>query len=158
MTLATYNKIFYSVLKFILSNSGVRQDAEDVFHDSLLITYSKLKEGLKLTCALDTYIYEVCRRQWLKTLKLRKRKVFPVEEEDAELIEILNKHLDKLNPENRRALLMFYDGAKHSELCECFGYKNRFYAKARKYDFKKKLKESLLKDSEFKELYFEKQC
>src|SRR5688572_11224706 len=73
--LADLYKIHYPmVAHFILSNSGSSDEAKDIFQETILLFYEKIKEGsLTLTCQIKTYLYSVARRLWLKKLAEKNR-------------------------------------------------------------------------------------
>lgn len=67
-----YEKYFPRVRKFILSNKGKIEDAEDVFQDSLLILYEKLyAENFQTYTCLGNYISGIAKNLWLKKLNNR---------------------------------------------------------------------------------------
>jgi RNA polymerase sigma factor (sigma-70 family) len=60
---------------YILNNSGSKDDAKDIFQNTLLIFYQKVKEpDFELTSKLSTYLFAICKNAWLKTLRSRKTK------------------------------------------------------------------------------------
>jgi len=59
---AIYKSLFPSLNYWITMNSGSREDAEDVFHDSLLCVMIKLDaQVINLTCDFSTYFISICR-------------------------------------------------------------------------------------------------
>lgn len=65
---------FPVVKKFVLHNSGSKEEAEDVFQDALIIFIKKVKEdNFVLTSAINTYLFSVCRFIWMEELR-RKHK------------------------------------------------------------------------------------
>jgi len=70
---AIYESYFPMVKGFLLKNSGTVEDAKDVFADALMSLFEKLrKEELVLTCSFSTYLFEICKRLWLKKLRRKK--------------------------------------------------------------------------------------
>ena len=64
-----YRIHFPMILNFILTNSGTEDEAKDIYQESIIVFYEKIKAGtLELNCQIKTYIYSVCRRLWLKKL------------------------------------------------------------------------------------------
>jgi RNA polymerase sigma factor (sigma-70 family) len=69
-----YTRYYPSVEKYILMNSGVFQDAEDVFQDTVLVLLNYIaKENFNLTCSIKTLVFAIARRLWLKQLRQRTR-------------------------------------------------------------------------------------
>ena len=57
-----YDAFFASVQLFIRSNFGTEEDAKDVFQESIIIIYRKIKKNeLVLTCSFKTYLFSVCK-------------------------------------------------------------------------------------------------
>ena len=58
---------------YILNNSGSEEDAKDIFQNTLIIFYQKVKAPeFKLTSKLSTYLFGICKNSWLKALRSRK--------------------------------------------------------------------------------------
>lgn len=145
------------VLQMVLTNNGSEEDAKDVYQESIIILYNKVKSGdFELTSKLKTYIYSVCRRIWLKKLNSLGNKtaelkdehdVLPVED-DLELHETRDLQFSKME----ESMLMlgepcqtiirdFYMQNKSmQEICEKFGYTNPENAKTQKYKCLQRLK------------------
>ncbi len=69
-----YSEYFPSVMKHILQNSGSNEDAEDIFHDTVLIFLQKIRQPeFVLTSSLKTYLFAIARNLWLKKLKKDKQ-------------------------------------------------------------------------------------
>jgi RNA polymerase sigma factor (sigma-70 family) len=67
---ALYKKYYHVVLKFIVNNSGTSDAAKDVYQETIVVLYENVKKpGFELNCQLQTYIYSVAKRLWLKELK-----------------------------------------------------------------------------------------
>ena len=68
-------KNYPKVEKLILSKGGSKEDAKDVFQEALIIFYEKVcNTEFKLTSAIGTYLYSVCRFLWKDELIKRKGK------------------------------------------------------------------------------------
>lgn len=69
-----YRRFFPMVLRFVTGNSGGEDEAKDVYQETLIVLYEKVRDGsLDLHCQLKTYIYSVSRRLWLKQLAHKSR-------------------------------------------------------------------------------------
>lgn len=70
---AEYNQHFQPILKFVLKNSGSKEDAEDLYQDSIIILIEKMQnDNFVLTASLKTYLVAIAKNLWLKKLHLRK--------------------------------------------------------------------------------------
>lgn len=69
-----YDECFPLVTRTIINMSGQQDEAEDIFHASLLVLYSKAKEpDFRLECKMSTFLVAVARNKWLKELDRKKR-------------------------------------------------------------------------------------
>ncbi|MBO3699667.1 RNA polymerase sigma factor [Roseivirga sp. E12] len=65
-----YKRHFKAVLKYVTLNSGLEDDAADIFQDSLVIFYLKVRKGeYQYESNIGTYLYAVARNLWLKKLR-----------------------------------------------------------------------------------------
>lgn len=65
-----YKNNFHKISKFVKSNSGNEQDAEDLFQEAMIILVEKLREDyFQLTASIDTYVYAICKNLWYKKLR-----------------------------------------------------------------------------------------
>ncbi len=152
-----YKVHFPMVLQMVLNNNGNADDAKDIYQESIIILYNKVKAGdFELTSKLKTYIYSVCRRIWLKKLNQRGNKecelkdihdYLPVEN-DLERHELRDLQFSKME----ESLLMLGEPCKTiiqdfymqnksmQEICDKFGYTNPENAKTQKYKCLQRLK------------------
>ena len=66
---ALYKKYFNVVLKYVLNNSGTEEEAQDIYQETVIVLYNNArKPDFTLNCAMQTYIYSVAKRLWLKQL------------------------------------------------------------------------------------------
>ena len=67
---ALYKENYVSVERFIVNNSGTADDAKDIFQDTLLVLFKKVKEdNFELTASLKTYIIAISKNLWFKKLR-----------------------------------------------------------------------------------------
>ena len=65
-----YKFYFPVVESFILKNSGNREDARDIFQETILVLLSKVPtEDFELTSSLKTYLFSISSNLWLKRLR-----------------------------------------------------------------------------------------
>ena len=143
-------KNYPQVEKLILSKGGSKEDAKDVFQDALIIFYDKVMyTEFKLTSAIGTYLYSVCRFVWKDELQKRKGKLttdvafeFTSEEESEfqaaiekeEKLKKLEQVLTQIGEKCIQLLKLFYfDGLKMKEIASKIGLKSEKIAKNQKY-------------------------
>lgn len=152
-----YVSYFPMVLQFILNNNGDEDDAKDVYQESIIVLYNKIKSGnFELSSKLKTFVYAVSRRIWLKKLAQQSKQtnniadfedVLAVDEE-LELHEQKNMQFDKmkvaldsLGEPCKTIIEDFYiHNLSMQEICEKFGYTNADNAKTQKYKCLQRLK------------------
>lgn len=84
-----YRRTFPMVRRQVKQLGGTEQDAQDVFHDALVIFYEKAISGtLVLTAAASTYLVSISQNLWRQELSRRNRSA-AVEwsEANAQLVE-----------------------------------------------------------------------
>lgn len=146
-----YRENYPLVMKLVLSNHGDEEDARDIYQESFIVFYEKIKEDdFKLTCAISTYLYSVARNLWYKRLrKLQYDGVIKLKETmDAEDVsEDVEAHVEKEgfigNIERSLEQLgdpccsilkdFFYHKLSMEEIALKFGYTNANNAKNQKY-------------------------
>ncbi len=155
--LAELYKMHYPMVShFILSNSGSPDEAKDIFQETILIFYEKIKDGsLTLTCQIKTYLYSVCRRLWLKKLAEKNRFSGVIDsenfvglteerempEETEEKYAVMERAMNMLGEPCRTLLEDFYIKASSmQDITEKFGYTNADNAKNQKYKCLMRLK------------------
>ena len=166
-----YNNYYGKINSFIKSNSGDENDANDIFQESIIIIYRKIKDKSLILkdASFETYLYSVCRLLWLKQLDKRKKNIVKVEEihqfadtaYDDDLIEVSKKneryklyqeHFSKLGEDCQKILRMFFDKVPLKEVADKMGFASESYAKKRKHQCKEYLVRSIKQDREFKNI------
>ncbi|HLO91975.1 MAG: RNA polymerase sigma factor [Chloroflexota bacterium] len=159
-----YQELFPMILFLVTKNNGSEEDAEDIFQDSLIIVFRKIKANeLDLTCSFRTYIYSISRNLWLQ--KLSKRKQFSREFSDIEVyitmsdyalseknqdeqekFRLYQQHFLTLGEDCQKVLLLFMKKTSLKDIAEEMGFKTEKYAKTRKYLCKEELKKRIIND------------
>jgi len=164
-----YDAFFASVQLFIRNNFGTEEDAKDVFQESIIIIYRKIKKNeLALSCSFKTYLFSVCKYQWLKVVSKKDAEYmndfYEIREDeniDGDLIEtieeheryaVYQKHFEKLNEYCRQLLKLFMDNISLKKIAEILGYSSENVAKQRKYVCKENLIKSIQNDPKYKDL------
>ncbi|MCB0567855.1 MAG: sigma-70 family RNA polymerase sigma factor [Phaeodactylibacter sp.] len=164
-----FEQFFPLIENMVRANGkGSRQEAEDLFMNALEVLYLKVQdEDFKLTCAFSTLLFEICKRQWLKTLKYKKRFVRVTIDSQSELIEehdlalvleqseryqLYREKFKALSEGCREVLSLFLEGVSMKEIAERLGFASEQYARKRKFKCKEKLMELVRKDTRYIEL------
>ncbi|MFI0491099.1 RNA polymerase sigma factor [Flavobacterium sp.] len=65
-----YKEYFGMVNHFVINNNGRKDDAEDVFQDTMMVLLEKLRQDdFRLTASIKTYIMAISKNLWLKRLR-----------------------------------------------------------------------------------------
>ena len=71
-----YDNTLPKVRKYILKNSGNRDEANDIFQDAVIIFFSKVKENkFDSKMDVDAFIYTVARNLWIDKARRERRMV-----------------------------------------------------------------------------------
>lgn len=152
-----YTSYFPMVLQLVLKNNGNEDDAKDLFQESIIVLYNKVKGGnFELNSKLKTFLYSVCRRLWLKRLNEQSKTIRNVQdfseiiavEDDLEKHEekdrqfaIMESSLQQLGEPCKTIIEDYYIHSRSmQEICEKFGYTNADNAKTQKYKCLQRLK------------------
>ena len=162
-----YQHYAHTIYTFIGDNNGTKEDAKDVFQESLIVLYKmSQKEGFRLTCSFLTLLHSICRRVWLA--KLRKRKsalqleTIPPNaymensvEQDyiaQERYTFYQEKMQALSVKQRQILELHLEGRKMREIAAIVGLKNEVCATRYKYKCKQLLLQRIRKDERYGEL------
>ena len=163
-----YRKYFPEIRFFVLKNSGSDEDAQDVFQESIIIIYKKLRDStLDLNCSFKTYLYSVCRIVWLKHLDKRHYKTSSFSDvmtfvdlnegveqtaEDQERFKLYQKHFKSLHTDCQKILKLFLDKVPLKDIASRMNVKSEKYLKKRKFQCKEILVKRIQNDPDFKKL------
>lgn len=139
-----------TIYQWVKKNSGSRQDAEDVFQESLIIYLSNLDQGkISRTSEPMPLFTTICKRFWLGLIRKRKIQVVPVE--NVSIAEDLQQGIDlavekernlhassdalsQLGEKCQALLKMFYfQKMDLSSIAEKLGFRNEHVARSMKY-------------------------
>lgn len=159
----------YRKIKFLITtNNGSEDDAEDIFQETLIILYRKLRENnYQITSSLNTFIYAVARTMWLKELSSRKLKPEIFDTEDSyisdipSILDLIEKHdrlklfrdkFEELSVDCKKVLSMFLNNLSIKDITRIMGYSSEQHTKNRHYRCKKSLVEKIKSCKQYKEL------
>ena len=153
-----YKTYYPMVLQLVLTNNGNEDDAKDIFQESVIVLYNKVKSGnFELNSKLKTFLYSVCRRLWLKRLSQKSRNV-TTDLKDFEEFQAVEHDLDyhqekdaqfkqmevaliKLGEPCKTIIEDYYIQSRSmQDISEKFGYTNADNAKTQKYKCLQRLK------------------
>ncbi|RYD71126.1 MAG: sigma-70 family RNA polymerase sigma factor [Sphingobacteriales bacterium] len=138
------------VQSLVVNNNGSTDDAADIFQESMIVLFEKVKSGgFELHCQLKTFLYAVSRRLWLKKLNQQKRfasghdnvEEMVSVEEDMEVHEnrqkefnLMEMAMSKIGEPCKSLLEAYYLQKKQMQaIAADFGYTNADNAKTQKY-------------------------
>lgn len=144
-----YKEYFPMVKRFVLNNSGLPDDAQDIFQDTMLVLVEKLRQDdFILTASLKTYILAISKHLWLKKIRDSTHIIKLSEQhQEAFYLEIENSieqektYLDKLQIYmtkitdhcNRLLHDMFFKNKSIDEIQKQYGYTSRHNAQNQKH-------------------------
>ena len=155
---ALYKKYYNIVLKFILYNSGTSAAAQDIYQETIIVLFESVKKpGFELKCQLQTYIFSIAKRLWLKELKKNGKTFLFKESEENNLVDVsedlkefdekeaeiekMNNSLIDLGEPCSELIKDFYiNKLSMEQIAEKFGYTNADNAKTQKYKCLQRLK------------------
>jgi RNA polymerase sigma factor (sigma-70 family) len=155
-----YKKYYNLVLKFVVNNSGSEESARDIYQEAVIVLYENARrEDFQLSCQLQTYLYSIVRRLWLKELRRNGKTTLFRETEEDELVDVveetethakkeadyqqLSQSMNRLGEPCATLLNDFYVRKLSMEtIAEKFGYTNADNAKNQKYKCLQRLKKN----------------
>lgn len=156
---ALYKKFFAIVLKYVVNNNGTEDEAKDIYQECIIVLYENVrKPAFVLTCQLQTYIFSISKRLWLKQIGKNSHLVklgnnetsddtIDVGEEISEYdrkekdFDKMNAGLSQLGEPCKSLISDFYlNKMNMDEIAEKFGYTNSDNAKNQKYKCLQRLK------------------
>jgi RNA polymerase sigma factor (sigma-70 family) len=145
-----YKQHYNMVQTMVIANAGSKDDAADLFQETIIVLYEKVKTGnFELSSLLKTFIYSVARRLWLKKLQQQQRfttqpdgleEIVPVEDDIEQHMKLQNDFtimetaMGKIGEPCKSLLDAYYMQKKHmNTIATEFGYTNADNAKTQKY-------------------------
>jgi len=157
-----YDNYFQTVKNHIIRNSGSKDDASDIFQDSIIVLYNQICDNtLVLTSDLKGYFFGIARNIWSNYLRTRKEtdEIYAdipdetaQEETNDRLFErIVSRAFEKLDHGHQTILTLFSEGKSYEVIAKKLKMKNEDYARRKKYLSKEALMEIIKKDPEYQE-------
>lgn len=165
--LEIYENNFRKVLKFVINNSGIQKDAEDVFQKALIqiITRVKVKQ-FEIKSSFDAYLFVACKNLWRRELNRRKKMVTyqvsfePINEFKDTALSILEQErweffqekLELISKNCKEILKYYFNKTPYKSIAEKLGYNNDLVVRQRVFKCKKKLIEMIKNDVRYNQL------
>ncbi len=165
------HKAYPTVKRMVLSNSGNKLDADEVFQEALIVLFRKIREGdFTLKSSVTTYLFSVAKHKWLHELRRLKPTEdisFAYEVEDEleadtnylifknERLKLFREKFDELSKDCKKVLRMFLMKVPLAEITKIMGYSSEQVARNRRFKCKEALVKSIQQTDKFKELSYE---
>ena len=164
-----YEQYFQMIRRLVTDNSGSNRDAEDVFQDTMIVLYEKIRKGtLSVTGAFSTFLYSIARNIWLKHIAKRTiigRLMYdpehPVMNEacidvpiEQQRIELFRKHFETLSPQKQQVLKLYFEGWSEKRIAKEVGITSLKYMKKLKDQCRKMLTKRVQDDPSYNKTIF----
>ena len=150
-----YEEYYHYSVSYVFSKNGSEDDAKEIFQEAIIILIHNIrKKKFREESTVKTYLYGICRRLWLKELKLKGRVFqlleddriennveFELHEQTIDRFEKMEDALSKLG-ESCETIIRKYYLLKESMkvIAESLGYTNANNVKNQKYKCLQRLK------------------
>lgn len=156
-----YQSYFDKLTYFVRQNSGSEQDAEDYFHEALVVFIEMIRQGkFRGQSSIKTLLYSILRNLWCSELKRRSRakqreKHYHEQSEPVttDIQQLLTQHetnrqvlalIEQLEEKYRKILLLYYyEQMPMKQIFRVMGYQNEQVARNMKCKGMKKLSQLL---------------
>ncbi|KKL46832.1 hypothetical protein LCGC14_2341620 [marine sediment metagenome] len=167
-----YKNHYPSVHHFIITNSGSSDDAKDIFQESIIVIYRKVKEQqhFLLNSSFKTFIYSIARNLWLKHLRAIKQQGQKIQDQQTYLelkeepfkvgnddlkMSLYQKYFKLLPEDCQNILKLTARDIPQKEIAQALNFKSEGYVKKRKHNCKDKLIEMIKQDPRYPDLWDE---
>ncbi|MFC2089163.1 RNA polymerase sigma factor [Bacteroidota bacterium] len=165
-----YDENFGIISQMILNNNGNEDDAEDVFQESLIVIFKRLRENnaFELSSSFSTYLYSIARLIWLKRLReTRKMEVTQLKREMEDYIEfeepppvqdkdlrmaIYQRNLRLIPEDCQKILTLTAQDFSAKNIAEKLGFRSDSYVRKRRHFCKEFLVNRIKEDGEYRAL------
>lgn len=146
---------YRTIEKYVIANNGHREDAKDLFQNTLIIFYQMTKkEDFQLSSAIGTLLFGIAKRNWLKQITRKREFARAAEEQIVEeknhdastkdpfvwLKEIMQKIGD---PCKSLIMLFHFDQLSWDDIASRLNYANAHAARQQKYKCFLKIRKSI---------------
>lgn len=165
-----YKRPLSKIRKYILSNSGSTDDANDIFQDTVIVLFQHVRQGkYKEGRDLEGFLFTVAKNLWIDKVRRSKKIVnrdigmdYPISDFNDQLKDLLSKEktaafrkvFEKLG-ENCQKILQYaiFEKLSMREISLRLGFSNENVAKSNHYRCKKQLGKIIQEDRELVNLF-----
>lgn len=159
-----YKNSFKYVAHYITSRDGSIKDAEDIFHNALLLIYVKLKDDSINIQSFDNYLFTVCKNLWKREnakYRVTKTNVIPLVSEEFDKAafylehnqwELYKEKFELLSTQCKEILTMVFKKKSYSEIVSTYSYASQTVARQRVFKCKSRLAKLIKEDRRFSKL------
>jgi len=159
-----YINSFKYVAHYITSRDGTQKDAEDIFHNALILIYVKLKEGKLNIKTFDNYLFTVCKNLWKREntkYRVTKTNVTPLVSEELDKAafylehsqwELYKEKFELLSVQCKEILTMVFQKKSYTEIVNKYSYNSQTVARQRVFKCKTRLSKLIKEDLRFSKL------
>lgn len=158
-----YKECFKDLKHFILNNSGNEEDAKDVFQETLISIFRRLrKEDFEIATSFRTYFFTAGKYVWYRKLKknieiqnidtAEFNQEVEVDHVQETRYELFTKNMLKLGPDCQKVLHYFFEKKSFKEIANLMAFKSEGYARRKKYLCTKALIKKIKLDSDYIQL------
>ncbi len=151
------NRLKLQVIRYVVNNSGNREDGEDTFHEAIIILDKKIREGtFKLDGSLNGFIYKTGQFYWMN--QIRKQQRVDLKEDNQEIVKddidthtpeqlflqeeqkkLLQKVMNRLTQRCQQILTLWQLSYSMAEICKKMEISSEVMARKTKYRCMKSL-------------------
>ncbi len=159
-----YDNSYSYVEYYVVSRNGSKKDAEDIFHNALLLIYVKLKEEKITIHKFDNYLFTVCKNLWRRE-KSKNRvtniDVVPLVSEELDMAafyleneqwQLYQEKFQLISEQCREILKMLFEKKTYNDIVKKYAYASKIVARQRVFKCKKRLIELIKKDERYTRL------
>ena len=155
---ALYKKYYSVVLRYVLNNSGTEEEAQDIYQEAIIVLFRNAgNSNFELSATLQTYIYSIASRLWLKQIHKNSslvrinnqsekdqidvsQEVIEHEERESQIQKMSSCLVDLGEPCKTLIEDFYVNQLSMDQIAEKFGYTNSDNAKTQKYKCLQRLK------------------
>lgn len=146
-----YKESFQYLERYIITRGGSKKDAEDVFHNALVIMYVKLKENQIKVKKFDNYLFTVCKNLWKRENsknRVTNIDVLPLISEELDKAafyleqnqwELYKEKFEELTQQCKEILKMVFEKKSYAEIVSKYSYNSQLVARQRVFKCKNRL-------------------
>lgn len=164
---AIYENNLPKVVSFVLTNTGSKQDAEDIFQKALLQLATRHKaRPFEIKSSFEAYLFTVCKNLWRRELNSTQKRVtkqsltepsydprdIALSALEQERWELFANCFKLLSDNCRSVLKMFFNKIPYSQIVDKMGYNSETVARQRVFKCKAKLIALVRKDTSYDSL------